>query len=598
MKKYLLYWVALVVVVFAACQKELSFELPNTPAEGSLQSEITGDCLPKTVSGAYAVGAALGAANTITLEVNVTKVGTYVVTTDTINGYFFRATGSFTRVGVNSVTLRGSGTPFAAGTNNFVVSFDSTFCDVQVTVTQPGVGTLAGSPNACAPITVAGGYTPGAVMGAGNTATVQVNVTTAGAFTITTDTVAGVWFTYSGALGAGAQPVVLTANGTIPAATTTGDKTFKVKLGTSTCTFPVTVAAPGVATLGGAGGACTPITVNGTYNTGTALGAGNTIVVNVTVTTPGVFNITTNTVNGYSYAFSGNIAATGPITLTGTGTPIAAGTDNFTVTLAGTPASTCTFSNTVNAAGVAVYTVDCASAIQDGLFEQGTQLNASNTVDITVNVTTIGTYSITTTAVNGMTFSSGPGTFTVTGPQTVTLNATGTPTTAGNNTITVPGTTPCTFDVVVDPPLPTYHWQFTVTNAPSTIYRGENDFVYPPGSNPPIPGYSFVLLGSNALGSDVLGIILVDIDGAINNGETYSTSATITNAAAFSYELPTPLTDIYSADPSITGATMTFTVTNHNVGAKTITGTFSGTAKNSAGQVITITTGTFTATYP
>jgi len=597
MKKYLLYWVALVVVVFAACQKELSFELPNTPAEGSLQSEITGDCLPKTVSGAYAVGAALGAANTITLEVNVTKVGTYVVTTDTINGYFFRATGSFTRVGVNSVTLRGSGTPFAAGTNNFVVSFDSTFCDVQVTVTQPGVGTLAGSPNACAPITVAGGYTPGAVMGAGNTATVQVNVTTAGAFTITTDTVAGVWFTYSGALGAGPQSVVLTANGTIPAATTTGDKTFKVNLGTSTCTFPVTVAAPGVATLGGAGGACTPITVNGTYNTGTALGAGNTIVVNVTVTTPGVFNITTNTVNGYSYAFSGNIAATGPVTLTGTGTPVAAGTDNFTVTLAGTPASTCTFSNTVNAAGLAVYTVNCSSAVQDGLFEQGTQLNASNTVDIEVNVTVLGTYNITTATVNGMTFSTGPGTFAITGLQSITLYATGIPTSAGTNTITIPVAPTCTFDVIVDPPLPAYHWQFTVTNAPSTVYRGENAQVSL-GSNPPIPGTSFVVLGSNALASDLFAIALVDIDGTINSGETYSTSATVTNVAIFNYDLPSPLTDTYSADPSITGATMTFTVTNHNVGTKTITGTFSGTAKNGAGQVITITTGTFTATYP
>lgn len=597
MKKYLLYWVALVVLIFAACQKELSFELPNTPAEGSLQSDITGDCLPKTVSGAYAVGAALGAANTISIDVNVTKVGTYTISTDTVNGYYFRATGSFTRTGVNSVTLRGNGAPFAAGTNNFVVSFDSTFCDVQVTVTQPGVGTLAGSPNACAPITVAGGYSPGAVMGAGNTATVQVNVTTAGAFTITTDTVAGVWFTYSGALGAGAQPVVLTANGTIPAATTTGDKTFKVKLGTSTCTFLVTVAAPGVATLGGAGGACTPITVNGTYNTGTALTASNTIVVNVTVTTPGVFNITTNTVNGYSYAFSGNIAATGPVTLTGTGTPVAAGTDNFTVTLAGTPASTCTFSNTVNAAGVAVYTVNCSSAVQDGLFEQGTQLNASNTVDIEVNVTVLGTYNITTATVNGMTFSTGPGTFTSTGIQSITLIATGTPTTVGNNTIVIPIAPTCSFDVVVDPPLPTYHWQFTVTNAPSTVYRGENNQVSL-GSNPPIPGTSFVVLGSNALGSDLFAIALVDIDGTINNGETYSTSATITNVAIFNYDLPSPLTDTYSADPSITGATMTFTVTNHNVGTKTITGTFSGTAKNAAGQVITINTGTFTATYP
>lgn len=597
MKRHLLYWLALGLIFFAGCQKELSFEQPNTPAEGSLQDDGTGDCLPKTVAGVYAVGQALGASHTVTIGVNVTKTGVYTITTDTVNGYFFRGTGTFTTLGVNNITLRGNGTPFAAGTNNFVVSFDSTVCDIQVTVTQPGVGTLAGSPNACAPITVNGGYSPGVALTAANHAIVTVNVTTAGAFNFTTDTVEGVWFTYSGPLGAGAQTAQMQANGIFPAATTTGNKTFKVKLGSSTCTFVVPVAGPGVGTLGGAGGTCTPITVNGSYQTGTALTASNTIVVQVTVTTPGNFSITTNTVNGYSFSFSGNLAASGPVTLVGNGTPVAASTtDNFTVTLAGTPASTCSFTNTVTVAGAAVFTVDCSSAVPDGLYEQGTQLNASNTVDIDVNVTTIGTYTITTTLTNGMTFTDS-GTFPATGPTTITLRGSGTPTAQGNFNIPVPGSPACTFPLTVDAPLPTYHWQFTVTNAPTTIYRGENDNVLF-GSNPPIPGTSFVIEGSNANGSDYFAVILVDISGAINNGETYSTSATVTNAALFNYDLPAPVTETYSADPSTTGVSMTFTVTNHNVATKTITGTFSGTAKNTAGQTITITAGTFTATYP
>ncbi len=65
--------------------------------------------------------------NTITVSVNVINTGSYIITTDTVNGYFFRATGIFTTPGVNNVTLRGNGTPFAEGTNNFVVAFDSTF---------------------------------------------------------------------------------------------------------------------------------------------------------------------------------------------------------------------------------------------------------------------------------------------------------------------------------------------------------------------------------------------------------------------------------------------------------------------------------------
>lgn len=123
------------VLVLAACSKELSYEGPDTPAEGSMQSDLTGDCLPKTISGTYKVGVPLVAdSNTISVNVNVTAAGTYLITTDTVNGYFFNSTGRFTAIGTNAVKLRSNGTPFAIGVNNFRISFDSTFCDVQVTV--------------------------------------------------------------------------------------------------------------------------------------------------------------------------------------------------------------------------------------------------------------------------------------------------------------------------------------------------------------------------------------------------------------------------------------------------------------------------------
>jgi hypothetical protein len=123
------------VLVLAACSKELSYEGPDTPAEGTMQSALTGDCLPKTVTGIYKVAVPLVAdSNTISVAVNVSTTGTYLVTTDTVNGFFFNATGRFTSPGTNTVKLRSNGTPFAAGVNNFRISFDSTFCDVQVTV--------------------------------------------------------------------------------------------------------------------------------------------------------------------------------------------------------------------------------------------------------------------------------------------------------------------------------------------------------------------------------------------------------------------------------------------------------------------------------
>ncbi len=123
------------VLILGACSKELSYEGPDTPAEGSMQSALTGDCLPKTVTGTYKVAVPLVAdSNTISVAVNVMTTGTYLVTTDTVNGFFFNATGRFTSPGTNTVKLRSNGTPFAAGVNNFRISFDSTFCDVQVTV--------------------------------------------------------------------------------------------------------------------------------------------------------------------------------------------------------------------------------------------------------------------------------------------------------------------------------------------------------------------------------------------------------------------------------------------------------------------------------
>lgn len=339
MKRNIIFLLILGIVVIIGCQKELSFEGPNTPAEGSLLSDATGDCLPKTVNGTYAAGVALvPASNTITVNVNVTQTGTYAITTDTVNGYYFSASGIFTAPGNNTVTLRGNGTPFANGVNNFVVSFDSTFCDIQVTVSSPGAGTLAGSPNACAPITVNGTYSPGVALTTTNTAVVQVNVTTAGAISITTDTVAGIWFTYAGVLPVGnGQNVTLQAQGNIPAATTTGPKTFTVKLGTSQCTFVVNMAGPAAGTVD-----CSGVSFAGTFTAGTAMTAANNAQISVTVTTPGAYSITTDTVNGVWFNASGTFAAatTTPVTLIANGTPVNSGPFTFTVKW-GT--STCTF---------------------------------------------------------------------------------------------------------------------------------------------------------------------------------------------------------------------------------------------------------------
>jgi hypothetical protein len=343
------------VLFFLSCQKETSFEGDNSPAKGSLLSDVNGDCAPKTVNGTYVAGTALvPSANTITCDVNVTNKGPYLITTDTINGYFFSATGTFTSLGNNTVTLRGNGTPFSAGVNNFIVSFDNNFCDIQVTVQGSGGGggggtnavytlVAGGTPSNCATTVVNGAYTQNTGLTGTNTATITVNVTTIGAYTISAAG-GGMTFTSAGTFtSTGNQNVTLSGSGT---PTTSGANVITFAAPNNSCNFTVNVTPSGggnaVGTLAGAPGACSPVTVNGFYVESTATGTSNTAGVTVNVTTAGSYTISTNTVNGLSFSSSGNLSVGNNqvINLNASGTPTTAGNQTFTVTFG---SSSCTF---------------------------------------------------------------------------------------------------------------------------------------------------------------------------------------------------------------------------------------------------------------
>ncbi len=343
----------LAVIVIYSCQKETSFEQGQL-SRGSLQSQA-GDCLPKQVKGTYKAGVALGDTNYLEVTVDVAQTGPYSVTTDTINGYSFRGTGTFANTGAQVVQLRGYGTPGTAGTNNFTVRYDSTACAVAVTVVANTGGssgsaafTLNGSPNACMNAAVQGTYTQLTPVTAANKVNIQVNVTTPGTWSLTTNTVTGLTFSGSGTFTTtGAQTISLNAAG-IP--TTAGSQTFSVTTGTASCTFALTVVpgtvTPAAFTLQGAPGSCMTASAQGTYTQGTPLTSANTLTVSVNVTTIGPWAVTTNPVAGITFAGAGNFTNTGVqnIVLVGTGTPTASGAQTFTVT-AGT--STCTYALTV-----------------------------------------------------------------------------------------------------------------------------------------------------------------------------------------------------------------------------------------------------------
>lgn len=579
-----------------ACHKEYSLETGNTPSEGTLQDDGTGDCLPKNVVGAYVVGTTLtGTANYIEVQVNVTTIGTYLIYTDTVNGMHFRGSGIFTTMGLNTVRLQGIGTPFAAGISNFLVTYGTSSCTIAVTtVASLAVFTLNGAPGGCMGAVVAGTYTAGTALNASNTVTINVIVTTVGAYNISTVLSNGMIFSGSGVLPAtGPQAIVL--NGSLTP-TTTGTTNIPVTVPGSSCSFNVTVVAaapPATYTIN-----CGAANVHGTYTVGTPLNAAtNTVDITVDVTLAGSYTIT-GTAGGMTFAKSGTFAATGlgqVVTLigsSGAGGPTTVGTN--AVTLTGGTAS-CSFNVTVvAAAGAGTFAVICGSENVNGTYTAGTALTASNTVTVNVNVTVPGTYSIATTPVDGITFSAS-GTFAATGVVIVTLTSTSTPAAEGTFTVTIPGTTPCTFSLTVDPAAPSFGtWSF---KAGTTTYSGTFFSVTLDNSTAP---FTILDAGGDNPATDQFSFGVLDMAGGILASEQYNCASALSNSGFVYFTAASGTT--YDANPSLTSNTMKITITSHNTTTKTIVGTFTGNAIiNGTGggtTPIAITNGAFTVTYP
>ncbi len=333
-------------IIFLSCTKEYSIEKAAGGAGSTSGTAVfslegsPGVCASAFLSGSYTAGTAVTAANTVLVSANVTTIGTYTITTSTANGIKFTGAGSFTTTGLQFIELTASGTATAAGTFNYTSG--TTGCSFPVTFTTSGGGgsgsgtavfTFNGAPGYCTTATVSGVYTAGTALGAGNTVVIAVNVTTAGSYTISTGAANGISFSGSGVLALGAQTITLTGSGTPVAA---GTNNFTP--GTNGCAFPVITtggngsgSGTAVFSFNGAPGTCTTATVSGVYTAGTALGAGNTVVIAVNVTTAGSYTISTGAANGISFSGSGVLVlGAQTITLTGSGNPVAAGTNNFT----------------------------------------------------------------------------------------------------------------------------------------------------------------------------------------------------------------------------------------------------------------------------
>jgi hypothetical protein len=127
-----------VIVAASQCAKVEVVYATGTPAQYALVN-----CGAIQVNGTYIAGKPLGDTNNVVVQVNVTAIGSYSISTTTINGYTFSKTGNFTTTGTQNITLNGSGTPVAAGSNTFTSTAGTSACNFNVTVVNaPTGGTL------------------------------------------------------------------------------------------------------------------------------------------------------------------------------------------------------------------------------------------------------------------------------------------------------------------------------------------------------------------------------------------------------------------------------------------------------------------------
>jgi hypothetical protein len=225
-----------ILLLAIACRKEYSYEGGRVPlvAAGSL-SDSSGNCGGVTINGSYKTNVALTDNNYITVQANISSAGSYTIYTDTVNGYYFNATGYAGATGFQSVKLRGYGTPLVATAAGFTLHFNDGSCMFTI---APDSATLNLSGN-CNATHVNGIYIEGMPLDAGDTVNILVNVTKPGSYSIKTPSLNGISFAATGTFAvAGNYPVTLTGSGTPVSA---GNTTIPVTIAGTSCSFVVSV---------------------------------------------------------------------------------------------------------------------------------------------------------------------------------------------------------------------------------------------------------------------------------------------------------------------------------------------------------------------
>jgi hypothetical protein len=238
-------WILFMIIsFFISCQRELYFDNNAAPLTAVYTFNSANDsCTAFEIHGIYQAGVALSDSNTVTLKINVTKPGTYKVSTFPVNGVLFSDSGSFNSAGIQNVVLKGRGIP--ADTSTYVFKTALGGCDFSINFSGQSTANSAryimqGAPDNCAGFNVAGIYRAGTALDSSlNYVTVNVNVISPGAYMISSPEINNMRFFKSGNFtSTGNTPVRLEGHGS---PFHRGSDGYTVGVFPGSCTFTVTV---------------------------------------------------------------------------------------------------------------------------------------------------------------------------------------------------------------------------------------------------------------------------------------------------------------------------------------------------------------------
>lgn len=370
--------------------------------------------------------------------------------------------------------------------------------------------------------------------------------------------------------------------------------------GTDTAIPIGTSSGTAVYTFSSVSGNCVAPKISGTYTTGTATTIANTVLLKVTVVSPGTYLISTATINGIIFTGSGTFLITGAqtIQLFASGTPLVADSFGF---IPGTVGCLYDIIFTQGNNNSAIFTFPtapnaCNLVTVKGTYNAGTALTISNTVaGIQVNVTTPGTFYLTTVPNNGITFS-GSGTFTATGLQTITLTGNGTPITSGAFSYS-PGNHGCSFTIPILPadPLPTDYIKCKIDGI-ATIFT---DSVFATEkatpASPPVPATVELDISGNvsASSNENISLQLSKFGTTIATNDIFDPNS-FTSGKLYLVSYTDASSINWNGVSAVTETPFTIKITNRT--ATRVQGTFSGTVSDTGapgGKVKVITEGTF-----